>query len=326
MFRTFATALFVTVVLTVCHVAQPATAQEVASKSKPITIYSHGVRLAGDLWTPPGVQAGEKRPAILMIHGWGGNKEELNLYAPHFSKLGYYILTFDYRGWGKSDGDLLPVAELPKDRGAEFQVKVREVREVVNPINQYEDISAALSYLKGEPGVDATRLAVWGTSLGGGLAVKTAIKHPEIKVVIDQIGVVNMQDWYARLPKTSPLHADNIEVLRSAIARGDAPSVPGPDAKWGKLRGVADHPALHRHTPMENVESLRAATLIIDAAEEELFDTAQNGRLLYERIKGQTTASYESVPGTHYDLYKRPAVEKVVGLQFQWLIKHLPVK
>ena len=60
-----------------------------AATSTPITIWSDGVRLAGDLWKPDGLAADERRPAVLMVHGWGGTKSHLNqAYAPRFADMG----------------------------------------------------------------------------------------------------------------------------------------------------------------------------------------------------------------------------------------------
>ncbi len=54
-----------------------------------IAIWSEGVRLAGDIYKPKGMQAGEKLPGLLLVHGWGGGKQHLNrAYAPQFASLG----------------------------------------------------------------------------------------------------------------------------------------------------------------------------------------------------------------------------------------------
>ena len=295
--------------------------------SKPVVIYSKGVRLAGNLWSPPNADTAKARPGLLLVHGWGGTKDQLNAnYASDFAARGYYVLTFDYRGWGESEGDLQPVKELPKDRGETFIAEVREVRDVVNPNNQFDDILAALSYLKGEPGVDATRIGLWGTSLGAGLALRAAIASPEVKVLLTQIGSFNPYAGYAALPGTSPAHPNNIGAWRSAIARGAAPSIPGEDSAVKGLKGVGHHPEILRHFPMENVEKLRAPTLIIDAENEEYFDIKQNGNAFYEKIKEQTEARYETLPGSHYDLYRGEGRAKALSMQLNWLSKHLPLE
>ena len=42
-----------------------------------ITLYSDGTRLAGNLWSPEDLKPKERRPAILMIHGWRGREVSL---------------------------------------------------------------------------------------------------------------------------------------------------------------------------------------------------------------------------------------------------------
>src|SRR4030042_3516231 len=78
--------------------------QAKAFESRPINIWSDGTRLSGDLFYPRGLKAGDKLPAIILCHGWGGLRSHLNKdYAPLFAKAGYVVLTFDYRGWGGRD-------------------------------------------------------------------------------------------------------------------------------------------------------------------------------------------------------------------------------
>jgi hypothetical protein len=40
-----------------------------------------------------------------MVHGWGGVQDALTVpfYAP-FNQAGFAVMTFDYPGWGKSEG------------------------------------------------------------------------------------------------------------------------------------------------------------------------------------------------------------------------------
>ena len=40
--------------------------------SKPVTFYSEGVRLAGDLFLPAGLKPGERRAGIVLCHGYTG--------------------------------------------------------------------------------------------------------------------------------------------------------------------------------------------------------------------------------------------------------------
>ncbi len=280
-----------------------------AATSTPVTIWSDGVRLAGDLWTPAGLEPEEKRPGMLLVHGWGGTKAHLNqAYAPRFADMGYVVLTFDYRGWGESDGKLVQA-----EAGAPT-----EIRQIVDPIDQLEDIENAYYYLIGEPSVDAERLAIWGSSLGGGLALQSAATLPGFKVLISQIGAVNPQSQQA-------LSESDIRQWRVARARGDAPPFPGEESVVPGLTGNPDWPEYVRYDPFATAPQLTAATLIIDAENEELFDIADNGAALYQAIRDQVPARYEALPGKHYDIYRDAGYREAVKLQMAWLEKHLPI-
>jgi dienelactone hydrolase len=294
-----------------------------------ITIYSDGIKLGGNLWRPAGLAVDEKRPALLMMHGWGGLKSHLNqAYAPQFSELGYVVLTFDYTGWGESEGVLIRTGARPSSaHGAEqvqtYTTEVQELRRVVNPLEQMDDIRAAFAYLSTHANVDANRIAVWGSSLGGGLAVATAVEFPQIKVLITQVGSVNPQAGFTDSSPDNPLSPTYMANWRGAIARGEAPSFPS-EATPG-LQGYPDWPDFLRYQPLDNLAQLKAATLIIDAVDEALFDNTQNGAELYARIKNQVPARYKSIPGKHYDIYQGTGYQAALALETAWLTQYLPI-
>jgi len=51
------------------------------------------------------LRSGERRGGIVLAHGYTGVKD---LYLPDNARVlneaGYVVLTFDYKGWGKSEG------------------------------------------------------------------------------------------------------------------------------------------------------------------------------------------------------------------------------
>ena len=73
--------------------------------SQTVSFYSEGTRLSGDLFLPEGLASGEKRAGIVLCHGYTGVR---TLYLPDtaqaLTEAGYVVLTFDYKGWGDSDG------------------------------------------------------------------------------------------------------------------------------------------------------------------------------------------------------------------------------
>ena len=103
---------------------------------KPVTFYSEGVKLAGDLYLPDDFARGEKRAGIVLCHGYTGVR---NIYLPDtvraLNAAGYVVLNFDYKGWGDSEG--------PKTRLA--------------PYSRVADAQAALTFLAAQPEVEAGR-------------------------------------------------------------------------------------------------------------------------------------------------------------------------
>ena len=72
---------------------------------QPITFYSEGFKLLGDIYYPDDLRSGETRAGIVLCHGYTGVKD---LYLPDNARVlneaGYIVLTFDYKGWGDSEG------------------------------------------------------------------------------------------------------------------------------------------------------------------------------------------------------------------------------
>ena len=71
-----------------------------------ITFVSGGLTLAGTITVPAGVGADEKRPAFMVLHGFGSTRNAGNVRGPcaMLEKLGYVTLRFDMPGCGDSEG------------------------------------------------------------------------------------------------------------------------------------------------------------------------------------------------------------------------------
>jgi fermentation-respiration switch protein FrsA (DUF1100 family) len=62
-----------------------------------VTIWSQGVRLAGDIYKPKDLTDKDKLPAILLVAGWDGSKENLKKnYVSQFAEQGFIVLAFDF--------------------------------------------------------------------------------------------------------------------------------------------------------------------------------------------------------------------------------------
>jgi dipeptidyl aminopeptidase/acylaminoacyl peptidase len=129
---------------------------------------SDGLKLSGVIHFPPDLGPGERRPAFLVLHGFGGNKDTTGSIWPatQLAEWGYVALRLDYRGCGNSEGE----------RGR------------IICLEQVADTSNALTFLANRPEVDPERIALIGSSFGAAVAVYTAGVDKRVAGVISQGG------------------------------------------------------------------------------------------------------------------------------------------
>jgi uncharacterized protein len=76
-----------------------------AMMKRAVVFCSEGVKLQGDIYLPDDLREGERRAGIVLCHGYTGVKD---LYLPDTARAlnaaGYVAMTFDYKGWGESEG------------------------------------------------------------------------------------------------------------------------------------------------------------------------------------------------------------------------------
>jgi putative heme-binding domain-containing protein len=279
---------------------------------RPVAIWSDGTRLSGKLFRPARLEASVRLPAIVMSHGWGGLARHLDeAYAPYFAAEGFVVLTFDYRGWGESDGRLVDV-----------DGKITEVREVVDPWDQIEDIVNALHFIEGEPFVDPERIGYWGTSYSGGHALWVGASDSRVKAVVAQTPAMDSKGFVAAMPGGLE-EAHRQEVRR---ARGEIPPAPIDAPPLGSLRG---HPYVSRmatYSPLSRAGELEAPILVLDAGDEELFDIREHGAKVYGIVKDRIPAEYHVFPGIgHYDVYRGSRGE-AIAMAISWFREHLALR
>jgi len=112
------------------------------------------VKLHG--WWVPSRNA---RGTILLMHGNAGNISHRLGYLTMFNRLGYSVLLFDYRGYGKSGGH-------PDEEGT------------------YRDAEAAWLHLAATRNVAPRDIVMVAESLGGGVATWLALKYPPRALVL----------------------------------------------------------------------------------------------------------------------------------------------
>ena len=117
--------LRILLVILVISLAEAALAQ--AYERRDETFASQDLKCAAWYYVPKGVKADEKRPAIVMAHGWSATKEMyLDNFASKFANAGFVVLVFDYRFLGSSEGEprgqLLPIRLASTSFCSETQV------------------------------------------------------------------------------------------------------------------------------------------------------------------------------------------------------------
>jgi fermentation-respiration switch protein FrsA (DUF1100 family) len=97
-------------------------------------------------------------PGIVILHGAGSQKENHADFARLAASSGWAALTFDQRGHGESEGEMGPDA--------------------------VDDVVTMAHLLAGASGVDSSRVALRGSSMGGFMAIHAAARAPELAGVI----------------------------------------------------------------------------------------------------------------------------------------------
>src|SRR6516164_5326455 len=150
-------------------------------------ILSEGTQIIAELFSLKSLD-GKKLPTIIMCHGWGGVAAQLRADAVVFARAGYLVVTFDYRGWGASDGRVILTKPAPSDRvGVTFTAEVREVREIVDPLDQTTDLLNMIHWVQGQPRCDTSRIGLWGSSYSGGHVVYAAARDARVKATVSQV-------------------------------------------------------------------------------------------------------------------------------------------
>jgi dienelactone hydrolase len=149
-------------------------------------IVSEGTRMAAEVFAPS-KPAGDRLPTIVMSHGWGGTAAALRPDAIAFARAGYLVMAFDYRGWGKSDARLVLADGRPQVKDGKLVAEVKEVRGVVDPLDQVVDIMNAIHWAVAERQCDPQRIGLWGSSFSGGHVVHVAARDRRVKALVSQV-------------------------------------------------------------------------------------------------------------------------------------------
>lgn len=192
---------------------------------------SDGMDLSG-WWVP----AEHSRGTVLFCHGNGGNISHCLDTLRTGNRLGLNVFVFDYRGYGNSDGS-------PSEQGT------------------YRDGEASWDYLVTARKIAPEKIVIWGRSLGGAVAARTAVRH--------QAGVLIVESAFTSV---KDLVNDRFSWVPSWV--------------------MADY----HYDTRESLGKVRVPVLVIHSPDDEIVPF-QHGKALYDSIPGPK--AFVEIKGSH---------------------------
>jgi pimeloyl-ACP methyl ester carboxylesterase len=266
-------------------------------------------------------------PVVVMAHGFSGTRDVgLAAIAERFARAGFAAFVFDYRHFGASAG---------------------APRQIVDPARQLEDWRAAIRFVRSRSDVDASKIALFGSSLGGGHALLVAADDPDIRAVVAQAPLVDSSvegdatsygvAWIARLLLSgwadlalSAFGADPL--LLPAIAPRGGFGMIVDDAAYASFEKIVAPGSTYENAvaarspflfddydPALTSGVIRAPVLLI-ASRSDRFAPFAAVESYRDRASNAEIALFD---GDHFDVYSPPASEQAAAAATAFLERHL---
>ena len=155
-----------------------------------------GLAIHGQLFLPPDLKPGEKRPAIAFFHG--GSRRQMLL---GFHYMFYYHGTYAMNQWLASQGYV--VLSVNYRSGIGYGMEFREALNFgATGGTEYNDVNGAGVYLRGRADVDGARIGLWGGSYGGYLTAMGLAKSSDLFAA--GVDIHGVHDWNSGIQNFDP--------------------------------------------------------------------------------------------------------------------------
>jgi pimeloyl-ACP methyl ester carboxylesterase len=264
------------------------------------------------------VAAGDpsEAPVVVMAHGLSGTRRDrLGAFAERFAAGGFNALVFDHRGFGDSGGE----------------------PDLFHPTRQLEDWRAAIAFARSLPGIDAARVATFGSSMGGGNALAAAAEDPAVAAAISQVPFL---DIVRQAHRSSP--AVTARMLAAAVRGRHVPAVgqpnepafinaPGGEEGWRRVVAIGEDSGWRNrvssrwllgrpYRPIRHAAKLHCPWLVCVG---EADRVARPGPAI-AAARRAPLGELRTYPGVdHFDIYDGPEHEAVVADELEFLRRHL---
>ena len=149
-----------------------------------ITKAADGLEIHNQLFLPKDLKPGERRPAIVFVHG--GPVRQM---MPAYHYMQFYHWAYGINEWLASQGYI--VMSINYRSGIGYGRSFRTAPKTAGEGNsEYQDVLAGGKYLQSRPDVDPNRIGIWGLSYGGVLTSQALARNSDIfKAGVDLAGV-----------------------------------------------------------------------------------------------------------------------------------------
>ena len=155
---------------------------------------------------------GERRPAVLVLHGTGGSKEGERPWLERLARRGFVAVAIDGRYHGERNGGEKGTKAYNYAIARAWRSKLGEPQAHPFYFDTCWDVWRTVDYLRSRPDVDPERIGVIGFSKGGIEAWLAGAVDPRIKVAVPCIGVQSFRwgldhdRWQARANTIKDAH------------------------------------------------------------------------------------------------------------------------
>lgn len=283
-----------------------------------VTFYSEGAKLVGTLHLP---EEGTQAPAPIIVQGPGWLETACSpiseRFHESFAASGYAVLHFDYRGFGKSEGE----------------------PGWIRPDDQITDISNAIAFVETRQDLDPARIALFGSGgTGGGNAIYVAAYDERVKCVILDNAVADGADWLRRMRRDYEWNefrerVKNDQRARVLENRGELVDpteelmVTTPERKaagmptFGRTIQLASAQYLERYKPIDVVHRIAPRPLLIACVASDPVTPEEHAWAIYERA-GRPKRIIRQTGVGHYEAY-RTNHEAIASEFIAWLDRYL---
>ena len=292
-----------------------------------VTFASQGLKCAAWYYVPKGVKVDEKRPAIVMAHGWSATKEMyLDNFASKFANAGFVVLVFDYRFLGASEG---------------------EPRGQLLPADQHDDYRNAITWVSLQKEVDANRIGIWGTSYSGAHVLQIAAYDRRVKAVASQVPGADSWDlvrrnvpgsewdgmfaWFAN-DRRERYTSGKVNYIPVVAEKGPS-SLPQKESyewftraaklapRWQNQVTVETLEKSLELNPAANIHHISPTPLLMLVASDDIITPTDQALAAFDRAL--QPKQLVLIKGRHFDAYDGPKHQEFAQPAVEWFKKHL---